>query len=80
MTPTMKTVFFKANHEFSDVTWEDLKDPVKRRNLVQRPSVSTANLPGGPGERRDMRAHLEAMVHQILDGQVLAAEYAEDCC
>ena len=35
-----------------------------RRSLVQKMSTSASNLPGGVGERRKMRQHLEAFVDQ----------------
>ena len=36
-----------------------------RRELVQQMSSATSAIPGGIGERRNMRQELEAMVHQM---------------
>ena len=40
-------------------------DKTKRRELVQQMSSVSHMIPGSIGERRKMRAELEAMVHQV---------------
>ena len=42
-----------------------LQDKKVRRQMVQKMSTATQNIPGGIGERRTMRQQLEAMVDQI---------------
>ena len=65
MTPGMQRTFFKTREVASKYTLHDLEDKNIRKNLVQQMSTATNQLPGSVGERRKMRQHLEAMVHQI---------------
>ena len=46
-------------------TRQALQEDTLRRKLVQQMSSATSAIAGSIGERRNMRAELEAMVHQV---------------
>ena len=63
-TPGTRSVFYQTNAAAADLTLSDLQDPAKRRQIVQKMTTSSAQLPGSVGERRSMRQDLEALVDQ----------------
>ena len=65
MVPGAQRTFFKTRSASVDYSLESLKDPARRRELVQQMSSATSGMPGSVGERRHMRQELEAMVHQL---------------
>ena len=67
MAPGVQRVFFRTRKACQDFTLESLMDQQQRRQLVQQMSSVTNMIPGSIGERRQMRQHLEAMVHQVED-------------
>ena len=56
---------FRTRQVLQDYTLESLTDLKVRRELLQQMSTATSAIPGAIGERRNMRAELEAMVHQV---------------
>ena len=65
MSPGVQRTFFRTRKALQDYTLESLLDPALRRELVQQMSSATSAIAGSIGERRNMRAELEAMVHQV---------------
>ena len=66
-TPVCKDVFLKINSDVQDLTLADLDKHTVRRTMVQQMATATQSVPGSIGERRRMRAELEAMVEQKED-------------
>ena len=66
-TPVCKDVFLRVNPDVQDLTLQDLEAPAVRRRVVQQMSTATQTVPGSIGERRRMRAELEALVEQKED-------------
>ena len=56
---------FRTRKALQEYTLESLVDHKVRRELVQQMSSATSAIAGSIGERRNMRAELEAMVHQL---------------
>ena len=65
MVPGVQRVFFRTRQACQDFTLESLMDQQQRRQLVQQMSSVADMIPGSISERRQMRQHLEAMVHQV---------------
>ena len=58
-------VCLRTRQALQEDTLETVMDRHVRRELVQQMSSATSAIPGSIGERRNMRAELEAMVHQL---------------
>ena len=65
IVPGVQRVFFRTRRACQDFTLESLMDQMQRKQLVQQLSSVTNMIPGSIGERRQLRQHLEAMVHQV---------------
>ena len=63
-TPGTRNVFYHTNAGAEDLLLSDLRDPARRKQIVQRMTTASALLPGSVGERRQMRQNLETMVDQ----------------
>ena len=58
-TPGTRNVFYHTNAGAEDLLLSDLRDPARRKQIVQRMTTASALLPGSVGERRQMRQNLE---------------------
>ena len=58
-------VCLRTRQAVQEDTLESVMDRYVRRELVQQMSSATSAIPGSIGERRNMLAELEAMVHQV---------------
>ena len=58
-------VCLRTRQALQEDTLESVMDRHVRRELVQQMSSATSAIAGSIGERRNMRAELEAMVHQV---------------
>ena len=65
MVPGVQRIFLRTRKACEDFTLGSLMNQQQRRQLVQQMSRVTNMIPGTIGERRLMRKHLEAMVHQV---------------
>ena len=63
-TPRTRNVFYHTSAGAEDLLLSDLRDPARRKQIVQRMTTASALLPGSVGERRQMRQNLETMVDQ----------------
>ena len=59
------SVCMRTRQALQEDTLESLLDRNVRRELVQQMSSATSAIAGSIGELRNMRAELEAMVHQL---------------
>lgn len=59
------SVCLRTRQALQEDTLESVMDRYVRRELVQQMSSATSAIAGSIGERRNMRAELEAMVHQL---------------
>ena len=59
------SVCLRTRQALQEDTLESVMDRYVRRELVQQMSSGTSVIPGTIRERRNMRAELEAMVHQV---------------
>jgi len=57
-------MFYHTNTGAEDLLLSDLRDPARKKQIVQRMTTASAQLPGSVGERRQMRQNLETMVDQ----------------
>ena len=57
-------MFYHTNTGVDELLLCELRDPVRKKQIVQRMTTATAQLPGSVGERRQMRQNLETLVDQ----------------
>ena len=58
-------ICLRTRQALQEDTLESVMERHVRRELVQQMLSATSAIPGSIGERRNMRAELEAMVHQV---------------
>ena len=57
-------MFYHTNKGVDELLLCELRDPVRKKQIVQRMTTATAQLAGWVGERRQMRQNLETLVDQ----------------